>query len=66
MTLLEERPKAPPGGEGTHQDDHADHGGHGEHVGPRGILLWLTSTDHKIIGLNYMITSLVMFFIAGG
>ena len=36
------------------------------HEGPSGILLWLTSTDHKIIGLNYMITSLVMFFIAGG
>jgi cytochrome c oxidase subunit I len=63
MTLLQERPgaAAPHGGEG--HDEHADHGAH---EGPKGILLWLTSTDHKIIGLNYMITSLVMFFIAGG
>jgi cytochrome c oxidase subunit 1 len=44
-------------------DPHHDH--HEEH-GPTGVLKWLTSTDHKIIGMNYMITSLVMFFIAGG
>jgi cytochrome c oxidase subunit I len=60
MTLLEERPAAPHEG----GDEH-DYGEHGHHPGPRGILLWMTSTDHKIIGLNYMITSLVMFFIAG-
>ena len=30
-----------------------------------GILNWLTSTDHKVIGKSYMITSLVLFFIAG-
>ncbi|MFZ0668218.1 MAG: cytochrome c oxidase subunit I [Acidimicrobiales bacterium] len=65
MTLLEER-------KASHADEggaHGEHGGHddhyGHHEGPRGILLWLTSTDHKIIGLNYMITSLVMFFFAG-
>jgi cytochrome c oxidase subunit I len=65
MTLLEERPQAPGGGVvvGDAHDEHADHA---HHEGPRGILKWLTSTDHKVIGLNYMITSLVMFFIAGG
>jgi cytochrome c oxidase subunit 1 len=41
-------------------DDHAH-----EHHGPTGILKWLTSTDHKVIGLSYMITSIVMFYLAG-
>ncbi|HUI01935.1 MAG TPA: cytochrome c oxidase subunit I [Acidimicrobiales bacterium] len=36
-----------------------------EHHEPTGILKWLTSTDHKLIGMNYMVTSLVMFFLAG-
>jgi cytochrome c oxidase subunit I len=63
MTLLEEREAASHGADdGSHDHDYGDHG---HHPGPRGILLWMTSTDHKIIGLNYMITSLVMFFIAG-
>ena len=38
--------------------------GPAEH-GPTGILKWLTTTDHKVIGLSYMITSLVMFYLAG-
>ena len=46
-----------------------DHGGGAEHGhaehGPTGILKWLTTTDHKIIGLSYMITSLVIFYLAG-
>jgi len=29
------------------------------------VLKWLTTTDHKVIGLSYMITSLVMFYLAG-
>ncbi len=45
-----------PGGRGA--DWREDHG-------PTGILKWLTSTDHKVIGLSYMITSLVMFYFAG-
>ena len=44
--------------------DHA-HDDHAHHEGPTGILNWLTSTDHKVIGKSYMITSLVLFFIAG-
>jgi cytochrome c oxidase subunit 1 len=36
-----------------------------QHAEPSGIIKWLTSTDHKVIGMSYTITSLVMFFIAG-
>jgi cytochrome c oxidase subunit 1 len=36
-----------------------------EHHEPTGILKWLTSTDHKVIGMSYTITSLVMFVIGG-
>jgi len=42
-----------------------EHHGHEEHHGPTGVLKWLTSTDHKVIGMSYMITSLVLFYIAG-
>ncbi len=31
----------------------------------RGVLAYLTSTDHKQIGINYMVTSFIMFLIAG-
>ena len=31
----------------------------------KGILTYLTSTDHKQIGINYMVTSFIMFLIAG-
>jgi cytochrome c oxidase subunit 1 len=55
MTLVTERPHA--GAE--------PHGPHEHHEGPRGILNWMTSTDHKVIGMNYMITSLVLFFMSG-
>ena len=44
-------------------DGHAD-GAHDDH-GPTGILKWLTTTDHKVIGMSYMITSLVLFYLAG-
>ena len=47
----------------------ARHRGHVSHAheehGPSGILKWLTSTDHKVIGMSYMITSLVLFYVAG-
>jgi cytochrome c oxidase subunit I len=33
--------------------------------GPTGILKWLSSTDHKVIGKSYTITSLVFFCLAG-
>jgi cytochrome c oxidase subunit 1 len=37
---------------------------HDEH-GPSGLIKWMTSTDHKVIGMSYMITSLALFYIAG-
>ena len=52
MTVLAERPVA-------HEHEHE------HHEGPTGLLKWMTSTDHKLIGMNYMVTSLVMFFLAG-
>jgi len=55
MTLVTERPLA---GAEAHEP-------HEHHEGPRGILNWMTSTDHKVIGMNYMMTSLVLFFVAG-
>ena len=47
-----------------HVEELHDTHGH-DHVEARGLLKWLTSTDHKVIGLSYTITSLVMFVIAG-
>jgi cytochrome c oxidase subunit 1 len=38
---------------------------HEEEHGPTGILKWLSSTDHKVIGKSYTITSLVFFCLAG-
>ncbi len=62
MVDVLERPTEHLGG-----DDHghdAGHG-HGEHHGPSGLLNWLTSTDHKIIGMNYTVTSVAMLIIGG-
>src|SRR5665213_2209336 len=70
MTTTIERPEVITpeelGGPDGHGPDpqHGD-ADHGHHEGPSGILNWLTSTDHKVIGMSYMITSLVTFFIAG-
>ncbi|MGH9080505.1 MAG: cytochrome c oxidase subunit I, partial [Acidimicrobiales bacterium] len=70
MTTTVERPELigpeqPPGSDGHRPDPHGAAEGHAHHEGPTGILNWLTSTDHKVIGKSYMITSLVIFFIAG-
>jgi cytochrome c oxidase subunit 1 len=66
MTDLIERPvvaepEAPGGGDADHRDD----GGHHDHHGPTGILKWLTSTDHKVIGMSYTVTSILMMIIGG-
>ena len=53
MTVLERPPHAP----APPPDDH--------HPGPRGLLRWLTTTDHKIIGLSYIWTSFGFFLAAG-
>ena len=70
MTTTIERPEviAPEvlgGPDGHHPDAHHGDADHGHHEGPSGIVNWLTSTDHKVIGKSYMITSLVTFFLAG-
>ena len=64
VTELIERQAA--GGEAVVVDagHDAGHDAH-EHHEATGILKWLTSTDHKVIGLSYTITSLIMFVIAG-
>jgi cytochrome c oxidase subunit 1 len=58
-------PEEPGGPDGHHPVSDHGHDDHAHHQGPTGILNWLTSTDHKVIGKSYMITSLVLFFIAG-
>jgi len=70
MTTTIERPEVITpevlgGPDGHHPDAAHGDADHGHHEGPSGILNWLTSTDHKVIGKSYMITSLVTFFLAG-
>jgi cytochrome c oxidase subunit 1 len=50
----------PPATVGDGHDEHDD-----EHHGPTGLLKWLTTTDHKVIGLSYTITSVIMLLIGG-
>jgi cytochrome c oxidase subunit 1 len=45
-------------GDGHHDGSH-------EHHGATGILNWLTSTDHKVIGMSYTVTSVIMLVIGG-
>ena len=65
MTDLIERPlDTAPGDPHGAGDHHGHDGGHDDH-GPSGILKWLTSTDHKVIGINYTVTSIIMMVIGG-
>jgi cytochrome c oxidase subunit 1 len=50
MTITAERPS----GEATPPPRHAT-----------GVLRWITTTDHKVIGLSYIVTSLIFFAIGG-
>ncbi|HXX89956.1 MAG TPA: cytochrome c oxidase subunit I [Acidimicrobiales bacterium] len=44
----------------------AEHGTDTHHPpAPRGILRWITSTDHKVIGTSYTVTSVVMLLVGG-
>ena len=53
MTTLEDRPAAPPEPEAEH------------HAPNPGLLGWLTTTDHKAIGISYMVTSFAFFLVGG-
>ena len=45
----------------THGHPHEDHA----HHGPRGIMKYLWSTDHKVIAVQYMFTGMFMAIIGG-
>ena len=64
MTDLIDRPLETPDQPGVGDGHDAHAGGHEDH-GPTGILKWLTSTDHKVIGLSYMITAIAIFYVSG-
>ena len=49
----------------VHDGVAASHDDHHEHHGPTGLLKWLTTTDHKIIGLSYTVTSVLMLVVGG-
>ena len=51
MTLVEERPSAPVES--------------AEHPPVTGLLAWLTSTDHKRIGVSYMVTAFAFYLLGG-
>ncbi|MBW3611735.1 MAG: cytochrome c oxidase subunit I [Actinomycetota bacterium] len=56
MSVLEAPPEAPPSPDepdGHHQPE------------ATGILAWLTTTDHKRIGISYMVTAFAFFLLAG-
>jgi cytochrome c oxidase subunit I len=46
---------------------HTDHAAdaHTDHHGPTGLLNWLTSTDHKVIGMSYTVTATTMMIVGG-
>ena len=57
MTILSERPVTSPIPEGGRPVRKQSLGA--------AVVKWITSTDHKVIGYMYLITSLMWFFIAG-
>ncbi len=62
MTDVITLPGAGAGVEGPHEGPVPGHHAEGE---PTGFLKWITTTDHKVIGMSYMVTSIIMFYLAG-
>jgi cytochrome c oxidase subunit 1 len=62
MTLLEDRPQHP---ESPGLPVEAEFMEVVPGPRPRGLVKYVTSTDHKQIGINYMVTGLVGFLVAG-
>src|ERR671936_401454 len=52
MAITEVRPEAAPGAPGLHPRRHP-------------IMVWLTTTDHKKIGIMYLVNSYIFFAVAG-
>ena len=59
--LVEPEEPGGPDAQGPGGHDADGHAHEHEHHGPKGILNWLTSTDHKMIGKSYMITAPVSY-----
>jgi cytochrome c oxidase subunit 1 len=62
VTTIDESPLAPADGDEVDPDDVDAAGEPGE---TRGLLAFLTSTDHKRIGVAYMVTAFAFFLIGG-